>query len=325
MQLFRFFLSSILFILAQNTHSFSYVRVHPTGVIETRAINQTTLDSLTATTQILSENPQKPPYRKIITHDGYEIGYHFFDRNSPNLIIVGPGIMNKANHFMWVTKLFPTYDVILMDFRWKDMGNFLLSSDTLKNPKQALLYNVAHDVEAVIKHGSLPRHTTISGYGYCYGGWIFALFQASRPAGRLFDFLMFDSMPESLGNLLNNILKDPNLAGSREASENSFLKHITGFAPTRKIITKIVTQALADFSIAPALKALSIPTLFIHGQKDRVVVINQLYRNFGYCGSQQKIAFLTNCEHVENHQHHPLIFSAICKKFIEGTLFDSLS
>ncbi len=319
----RFFMAYSLLIAVQSCYGLSFVTVHKTGVVKTTTINQTELDTLSST-QILPEKPQKPPYVKIITHDGFEIGYHFFDRNSSNLIIVGPGIMNQADHFLWVAKLFPTYDIVLMDFRWKNMGNFLLSSATLKNPKQALLHGVAYDVQAIIKYTALPRHTKISGYGYCYGGWIFALFQAARPTGRLFDFLIFDSMPESLGNLLNNILKDPNLAGPREASESGLLKYLTGFAPTRKLVTAVITQALTDFSIAPALKTITIPTLFIHGKNDRVVLINQLYRNFGYCASKQKIAFLTNCEHVENHRHQPALFSGVCQKFIEGTLVDSL-
>lgn len=266
-------------------------------------------------------------YHKLITKDGYETGYYFFNRNSPTLVIVGPGILNKADNLVWFAEKFSTYDIAVMDFRCnKDMGNFLWSSDTLTNPKKALLYNVARDVSSIINHAMLPRHTTLVGYGYCYGGWIFSLFQAFEPTSRRFDYLIFDSLPQSLERLLNNIMKDADVMGPRNPNKKPGLFQKFAALPIiRKPIIYLATQAVTDFSITSALATITIPVLFIQGKLDRVASLEQFQNNFKACGSAHKYALLTPCEHVENFKHASQICAGVCFTFIEGTLSDSLS
>lgn len=308
--------------------TFELIRQRKVDPAHTAQLTQQQLDLYTATGTCAPDTTTKqvPVYRTLITQDGYQIGYYFFNRNSPTLMIVGPGMLNKAEKLLWVAEKFYTYDIAVMDFRCNaDMGNFLLSSDTLKDPKAALLYNVAHDVTGVINHAMLPRHTTITGYGYCYGGWIFALYQTSQGPTRYFDSLIFDSLPQSLEKLLNSILKDADVMGPRNPDKKpGFLQKFTALPIVRKPLTYALTRAFTDFSIAPTLADLDIPTLFIQGKADRVASLGQFYKNFNTCGSSQKFALLTPCEHVENFKHAAPLCTGVCLKFIEGTLSDSL-
>jgi pimeloyl-ACP methyl ester carboxylesterase len=200
----------------------------------------------------------------------------------------------------------------------------MLSTDTLKNPKQALLHNVAQDVATVMNHVIRPRHTKVIGYGYCYGGWIFSLFQASKKNNRLFDYLILDSLPSSLDLLLNNLLKDHRLMGPRTQEEQSVFEHITRFPLLRKPLTYVATHAFTNFSITPDLGNIHIPVLFIHGKKDRVASLSHFHTNFAACSSPEKYALLTPHEHVENFRKSPAICTSVSLKLIEGTLLDSL-
>src|SRR3989338_973729 len=128
------------------------------------------------------------------THDGYSFSALYFNRGSDTVLVLGQGFFGVKENMLFEAGLFSKYDIIAFDYRWNELGEFLL------NPRHwntgFLLIKEADEVESVLDFlQQKKQYKNIVGLGQCYSCFTFIMAQYKRQKHKKLNFtkLILDS------------------------------------------------------------------------------------------------------------------------------------
>ncbi len=258
----------------------------------------------------------------------------FFDRKSDTLLVLGTGFPVQRERMLPFVKIFPTYDLLLFDYRgigsdhsidvsyllpWKWMG--LLSWEI-----RGIDFNVSgigtleeDDVIAAIDACKQQKnYRNVFGLGLCFSSYVFARATAKRP--NLFDKLIFDGSWPSLERVVKSIIKDPSLLCTVE-TPHSPLPCLTDQEITQACGFKL-TEWLAwvDLHTLPLsyyLSKLTCPILFFQSLNDCYCNAEE-FATLWNAVKTPKFAIFTNNLHGRNHVWQAEAYKEIAHAFLEN-------
>ncbi len=276
------------------------------------------LEYTLVSTEIETINPMRDqPATITLTTTTQHIDTLFFDRKSDTLLILGQGFPGSKESIASVAWLFPDYDVISFDYRWRDLYTYTTTTQTILHPVQRMIHDCVDDAELVVRHfKEQKQYREVIGLGLCYSNYTFAEAQARS---KLFTKLIFDSSWTSLNEFIRHICLDPWLPYSpQEGGSPEWLKNILKASFVHSCLTSIIDVCCPTISVLPVLNKLNAtPILFIHGTGDLLVDYpNNFTALWQAATADYKAAFITPSRHSDNMDPDPTLYHTICDAFI---------
>jgi len=309
------FILSFLFITVCSCDNQFYIRLEN----ELKALKFSQKDS--KTTSIDEEKLLKKATNYTLkTKDNVSFDVLFLDRQSDKVLVIGQGFPGSKEDGLYEAGLFNDYDVILFDYRWKDMLSFMVSFQTAFSPLNRFFYDEIEEVKSVVAFLKKKKnYKEIVGLGQCYSNFTFVAAQATGKEA-LFDKLILDSCWFSLKAFVKQITLDPWLPGSpQDGGAPKWLKKILACCAVREPLLLLSHLIVPNVSIEPYLSTLKItPILFIHGIYDLMVPYKSTFQKIWKAtSSSKKAAFVTPFRHSTNTEN-PEIYKLICDQFIKN-------
>lgn len=256
------------------------------------------------------------------TPSGISVSMTFYDRGSKHVIIFGQGFLGKRASGERIADLFPDYDVVLFDYRWARIVNFLLKLSTLFHPIEKFLLEEDEEVLAVVRFvTSKKQYEQVIGLAQCYSCFTFAkAHYVERCAHRqLFTKLIFDSCWYSFHDLGEQMIKNPILSTNFQVSEIPHeLEKIVQSDVLHSAVDSMLRMVVPEVSIAYYLSQIcNTPMLFIHGIDDRVVPFKTVFSKIWDSVVTDKAGFITPRAHARNSDDHEL-YAYMCGMFIRS-------
>ena len=249
----------------------------------------------------------------------------FFDRKSDTLLILGQGFPGSKEGIACIAWLFPDYDVVSFDYRWRDLYTYAATTQTILHPVQRMIHDCVDDAEIVVRHfKEQKQYREVVGLGLCYSNYTFL---AAQVRSNLFTKLIFDSSWTSLNEFIRHICLDPWLPCSpQEGGSPEWLKSILKTSFVHSCLTSIVDLCCPTISVVPILEQLrTTPILFIHGAGDLLVDYpNNFAALWQAVATDHKAAFITPSRHSDNMDPNPTLYHAICDTFIRTNSLSDL-
>lgn len=88
------------------------------------------------------------------------------------------------------------------------------------------------------------------------------------------------------------------------------------FAPTVLAAAPLVGVNPFKVDVAEALAKADIPTLLIHGARDRLALPSEAERNLAACGDKGRLIWMPNSNHAEGRWIHPELYENAVKSFL---------
>lgn len=263
----------------------------------------------------------------------------FFDRNSDKLLILGSGFPVQRERMLPFVKLFPSYDLVLFDYRgigadyqpdklsllypwkWKGFISWVISKVDFNISGVGTLEE--DDVIAVLDTCKQRKnYRQVFGLALCFSSYVFSRAAAKRPD--LFDKLIFDGSWPSLERVAKSIVKEPSLLCSVE-NPHSPVPCIT----QRQCVQSFV-MGLLEWIAWVDLHAL--PTSF-YFSKLRCPVLFIQCLNDCYCNAEEfeklwdvvetpKAAVFTDNLHGRNHVWQAEACKEITNAFLDHSFND---
>lgn len=277
------------------------------------------------------ENPKKVEFS---TADNIKINGYFIDRGANKAILIGQGFLASCEKLIPFFKIFPEYDLLIIDYRW--YKSFKFPNYITADPLDKYIYQAKEDVIAAVKFlRNNKQYETITGIGICYSGLIYAIAQAEvfcqGNKSLLFDKLIIDSGYYSTAEIAYATIKDPKLCCDN--------KH-GGCPPLIKSIlsNELISRALkylGNFCLGKKFERLSMekylpmiektPIMFIHGKKDLLIPYRQFEKMYNSAFNTSRCALITENEHTINHIKSKEAYSYLGKMFIEASSIQDFS
>ncbi len=292
-------------------------------------INGFTIATHTATTTIpvacscpvKLKEPEKPVKQTgdIKTCKKITVPYTLYDRGSDTLIIMGQGLSSGREENERYTRIFPTYDIVMFDYRWRDMASYVRRKDTITAPyKELFILEKSEVIHIVDMMRTRKKYSNIIGLGTCYSALTFLdAQQAAAKAGfHLFDRMIFDSCPLSIADIARNVGIDPTLiANPRLSRLPAWVKQLVRGTRVPWLFERITGFVLPS-STTKLLSILpEIPILFIHGRKDQLIPISSFETIWQSAMPKHSLACITPYAHVEN-TNNERFYNIVCTAFI---------
>ncbi|MFA6527631.1 MAG: hypothetical protein WCT20_04370 [Candidatus Babeliales bacterium] len=161
----------------------------------------------------------------------------FFDRKSRVLLALGAGFPVPRERLLSFVKFFPTYDLLLFDYRGMGCNHTIDISYALPWKWTGLIaWQISKKLDLAVseigtqeENDLIPvvdafkqqkKYANVFGLGICFSSYIFAKATAQRPD--LFDKLIFDGCWPSLEKVIKNCIKHPSLLCSFEHPHSPF-------------------------------------------------------------------------------------------------------
>ena len=256
----------------------------------------------------------------ITSETGFDIPLTYFDRNSSKLLVVGPGFQNNRQMFYFVARLFNEYDVVVFDYRWHELKQFILQRSTLMHPINELLLKEEEEIIDVVRHMKQKKqYDTIVGHGICYSTYTLLAAQdkAQQQREKLFDKLILDSTFYSIPEMVRKIINDPWLIDEPQVNHtSSWFKAFVKYTGLELLIVSL-TKLMGYTSVEPLVsRIVDTPILFIHGKEDVLIPVEDQFLNiWENADHTQKYALFTPFAHVKNMRNRG-VFKCMCESFI---------
>jgi pimeloyl-ACP methyl ester carboxylesterase len=260
---------------------------------------------------------------EVITEDGVTIPAIFFNRNSDKLIFFGHGFGGSKEWYKSRGYLFSDYDVVLFDYRWKNINAFLSKISIILHPFRESLFREKDDVKAVLKEvKSKKQYKEVIGFGECYSSFVFAALQseAEQEDNMVFDKLIMDSSWLSLVDFSRQLALDPCVPCHHNSALEApnWIRKILKFKVVNYCINKFFETLAPDISIEKDLcKIKNTSILFLHGSNDRLVPM-ETFKKIWNATKCHKVALITPFEHVSNVKNSTTL--SVCDNFIRNNL-----
>lgn len=271
----------------------------------------------------------------IETKDCVIVNGYFLDRGSDKLLLIGQGFISPKEALIPFFKLFPDYDIAIIDYRWHQWHKktILKRLDSLFNTLKKYIYDSKNEVIATVKFlRKQKKYKSVTGIGQCYSALVYAIAQTityEREGIILFDNIIIDSGFYNTKALLTRIMADPKLCWENKFGGAPFLfKWITNNWPifyltsglARLWLGKDFTQMSME-TYLPRLRNTKI--LFIHGAKDLVVPIEDF--NLLYCNTRctPHVGIITPFQHTTNHLTGKEMYAYAVDQFINSPTVES--
>lgn len=273
--------------------------------------------------EILKE--EKAEEIEIETADKIKIQGYFLDRGSDKALLIGQGFCDCADVLIPFFKLFPDYDILIINYRWSS-SKFMLKNMT-GEALDKLILKASGDVIASVKHIEDKKdYKNITGVGLCYSGLVYVIAQAiqSRYDQRLFDKLIIDSSYYSTKGVAESVTKDPILCcenkhgGTPNCLQSIFSVLFT--MPVTCLGSCCLGNKFEYLSMSQYLPIINIPIMFIHGKKDLLVPYDPFFKKMykAACNTAFRCALITENPHVLHHFKSKEAYAYLAKLFIEA-------
>jgi len=245
----------------------------------------------------------------------------YYDRGSDNVIIIGQGFPGGKECGFEYGQLFADYDILLFDYRWRNIFPYLLNDLRFFHPYKNLLQIGDEDVKAVVNFVRQKKeYRQVVGLGVCYSCFTFLKAQsiAESENNKLFDKLILDSCWYSIEAFLPQIVKDPYLPVSPQyGGAPNWLKRILGCKLITNSLLFVTGMFAADINVTEYLGSVSIAKLFFHGKEDLMVPLELFKKKIFSLASagEKNYAIMTPYEHADNIQNKAMYYS-LCNDFI---------
>jgi pimeloyl-ACP methyl ester carboxylesterase len=245
-----------------------------------------------------------------------------YDRKSSTALIIGQGFPGTKESMRFFARLFPFYDVVTYDYRWRPMWKFVLRPSTWRHPMRRFVDDEGEVVAAVVRFTrSLKSYERVIGLGCCYSNFLFMKLQAAAEDARekCFDALILDSCWHSYAAFAESISYDPWLPiNPQEGGCPELIKKVLRAPLIHKTICKIICWFAGTESIEKyAVHVHHTPVLFIHGACDKMVPLHTFERIFNAVSSQQKIVCITPFQHSDNTQNK-YAYQCLVQSFVDS-------
>ena len=264
----------------------------------------------------------------VTTEDGQKITTTFIDHASDTLLIIGSGFSYDRRSLASFACYHP--DIVLFQPRGQGIDH---QPTTFKGRCSYKLLGVdsaacklgcveEQDVIAVTEYYKKQKsYKSVVYLGICYSAVIGAKAAALRPD--LFDKMILDGAWPSLKQLLERVIKNPELLRNPQARESSSRLFSHNSLYTNSWL--ICTEKLFGFSLEHAIEGssffpkLNLPILFFQGLNDNMVPVGDfkaVWEMTSEC--KQKVAILTPSRHIQGHIKHKELYHMLCHMFINN-------
>lgn len=274
---------------------------------------------------------------ELETVDNIKIEGYFIDRGANKAILIGQGFPSCCTKLVPFLKLFPDYDLLIINYRWHNWQSSLnFSSDMLSNPIAKYIYEAKNDVIAAVKFlKNRNQYESITGIGLCYSGLIYVIAQAmvlsQENEELLFDKLIIDSSYFSTEEVVNSVIIDPKLCcENKYGGTPKVIQSILSAQPISKVIKVMGNMFTGDqferLSIEWYLPMIArTPIMFIHGKNDLLVPYRHFETMYQAAYNTSCCALITEHEHTLNHIKAKEAYAYLAKMFIECSSIKNLA
>jgi pimeloyl-ACP methyl ester carboxylesterase len=254
----------------------------------------------------------------------------YFNRGSDTLLLVGGGLANDRDILAPFVAMFPTYDIVLFDYRGHGLNHkprslkgkvtkrytgIDCSVVTLCNKEEEEVLSVLSEFK------NRKNYKNTFGIGLCYSAVTFAKAQAVCPNS--FDKLIFDGSWPMLKELTQKFCKDPKLF--LDPQRGSTTGRLFGRIPPLRWLFRIIGEWLFGMKFDKGINALesfaklNVPVLFFHSTRDLLITNEQFQRIWEIIPHNQKIAVITPERHLQNFIKHKELFALMGQLFFENS------
>ena len=267
---------------------------------------------------------------KVSTSDGFVVGGYYFDRGSDEVIIAAPGAFGTSEELAHFVGMFEDKDLILFDFRWKNLVGYTFSNLALWRPFKKMFFDEIKDVLAVLAWaGHQKDYRRVVGLGMCYSAMLFVMAQTecnSVVGMHGFDALILDSCGVSFEDFAGNMTQDPWLSrlGGRGGAPG-WIKSFMGSSVIKFPAIGLVKLLSPKFCLCDELKKIGeCELLFIHGKGDDLVSWEDKFvKLWAATSGLKKSALLTPFEHTVSSLKAKEMFCHVAKQFVNGAVMTS--
>ena len=261
----------------------------------------------------------KPKKLILKTPSELSVPVRFFDRNSDILLFCGQGFTGYAKKMDLFAKIFPDYDIVIIDYRW-NTWKFYYTWQTMRYPIQSFLLDEIEEVQTTLEYFKHRKdYREVVGLGICYSNAIFIMAHTQKPEKQYFTKLICDSCWFSIKDLAESITRDPMLPINPAVGGcPNFIKKILHAKLIRKSILTIGNFIIPEYCLKPYLNSLNtLPILFIHGTEDLLVPMDVFWKIWHNVDNCPKFAFITPFAHSSSLFSESL-YSSFCQNFINN-------
>ncbi len=256
------------------------------------------------------------------THSNTTLSAFHFDRNSDTVILLGQPFPSQKEKMLALANALNMYDVIIFDYRWKQLNSYSWTPHTMVAPVDRLMHEPVEDVNTLLNYIHNKKvYTHVIGLGQCYSAYTFTLAQLKAQEYRQLGFtkLILDSTWLSLKSFLKQIAADPWLpAYPQHGGGERLIKKILRISWIHKSLHSIACGLTSDANILEPISLLTnIPILFLHGKRDLIVPIDD-FEQIWHATQTDKCALITTHAHLDNF-HDINNITALCSFFIEAS------
>lgn len=257
----------------------------------------------------------------IQTVNGCSVKGTFFDRGSNKLLIMGQAICDPRETMHFYARVFHDYDVLLFDYKWRDIKNFVFNRQTWKYPMRAFFDSTKEEVVSAVQYArSLKKYRKVIGLGICYSAYQFLYAQSDsyKQGVDLFDALILDSCFLSTAEAQRLMLRNIFLPRSLSQSEGSRgLKRFWAATHIPDLLTWLLAK-ITDYSTLPLCSQIGqIPVLCIYGKADKLVPATSFECIWESLKTPYKMALITPSAHIMNIRNQA-IYKVVCDQFIDS-------
>lgn len=192
------------------------------------------------------------------------------------------------------------YDVVEFDFEWQMPAPGLDKFSRIFSPVQRYFEHNHQEIQTLVKHiRATYAYKNIIGHSECYSGFMFAKAQALSDQ-KLFDLIILDSPILSMKKAIMTFIQNPALCSDPNAGNSpDWVKSVLSCPILVEPIKALVHVCNKDYDVHEFMKAVSVPMLFIRGDKEPVVSDDEFYEMWNQI-SLEKVWLLRTPYHHSN-------------------------
>lgn len=264
-------------------------------------------------------------------NNSLDVHWTYFDRNSDTLLVIGGGLANPRELLAPFVALFPSYDIVIFDYRGHGLDHKTSSFHGWLSRKIIGIDTTAtalgnHEEEEIITtvntFKSRKKYRTTLGLGMCYSATLFAKTQALYP--NTFDKLILDGSWASGKEVAQTFVADPYLLVNPQRGNP--VSRFLGKLPPFHYLFRRIAEWLFQREFKLELDALryfakltSTPVLFIHADSDLLIPNEQFKHVWQAVPQQQKMAVIIPGRHLQGFIKHKELYAFVGQLFFENS------
>jgi len=259
----------------------------------------------------------------VRTPSGIDISVSFFNRSSNTLVVAGQGFQHPKHSVYPIAALYPNYDIVVFNYRWVKLWSFAMKLSTIFSPFKQFLLKEYEEVATVVNHiKQQKKYDMVVGHALCYSTYPFITAQAKAQKQQEdppFNKIILDSTFSTTEDILEKVVQDPFLFCQAQIDHTPrWWKSILRFLRIPQVVAYLTREFAGCSTLSLLSKIKNTPIMFIHGQTDVLVPVEENFSKIWEATSQTvRFAFLTPFEHVMNMTKNRGLYKKVCELFIQ--------